>query len=153
MLRFLFIALTLFSSQSFAQTYDGWYKYTAEEAKRMIENGFDVNSFDKKGKPAIFYAVLNEKDPGVLSALLQAGADPNITDAQGTFPLFLAATKNQKPNNIIALLRAGADVNKRIPKGVTSLMIAANLNKNPRIIATLIQGRADETGDHEFPRL
>lgn len=142
MFRFLLIGLLTLSSTCFAESYNSWYRYTAEDAQRIIKEGFDVNSTDDKGKPAILYATLNENNPGVLTALLQAKADPNATDKEGAFPLFLAAGQNKKTTNIIALLRAGADVNKT-KEGVTPLMIAANQNTNPRILATLIQGRAN----------
>lgn len=56
----------------------------------IIESGAAVNSRDKKGQSAMFYAV-RQGDFKIIEMLSEQGADLNIKDSEGETPIFIPA--------------------------------------------------------------
>ena len=75
------------------------------EVRGLIEAGADPNVQDRFGRTPLHHAVMQFKDPEIVTALLEAGADPDVQDLDG---LDVVAALRQRPNleqrRIVALL-------------------------------------------------
>jgi|GEM_PF-6264151 len=96
---------------------------------QLLQQGADANAVDRKGRPAIYWAIASG-DKVSIEALLKAGADVNLVDFEGRWtPLMHAvyqASRDEKFGPIVGLLiEKGADVNAG-PDGYTPLHVAVN---------------------------
>jgi ankyrin repeat protein len=89
------------------------------------------------------YAVGNNSDPEVITALIGAGADVNAKNIDGITVLMCAALGNSNPEVIAALLQIGADINARTKNGKRAIDFAAqNTNLTGTEIYRRLQGKA-----------
>jgi ankyrin repeat protein len=79
----------------------------AEDVRRMIEAGAEVNARDGDGETPLTRAVMSNPDIQVVSLLIGAGADVNAKATTGFTPLRLAII-NDNPEAASLLLQAGA---------------------------------------------
>ena len=85
----------------------------------------------------------NNKNPDIITALIDAGANPaEPCDLEWT-PLHHAAADNESLAVVLALIDAGADPNARGWYGKTPLHEAAYKSGNPAIVTALIAAGAD----------
>lgn len=91
-----------------------------------VNEGWNVNEQDKRGRSALFRAV-EQKRPELVHLLLVVGADPNLADKGGRTPLMFALgeTGIRSDRMIINLLTAGANPQATSTSGETPLIVAA----------------------------
>jgi ankyrin repeat protein len=70
-------------------------------------------------------AANSNKNPEVITALLEAGIDINVRDKNGRTALMWAARNNSNPSVVLTLLEAGADARLINTKGNRAIDIAA----------------------------
>ncbi len=96
----------------------------------MIAAGVELNAKSDVYLSPLGYAILKQKDPDMIEALVKRGANVNIRDSEsGETPLIFAA-KYSSLDVVKALVGAGADVNARNDDGKTVLTIAENSRAN-----------------------
>jgi hypothetical protein len=137
----------------------------------LLKQGFDPNSVDESGQPALFCAL---RDGAVkVSAILLAHPtlQPDQANASGETPLMMAALKGQAalvarllergaavnrdgwsplhyaaagpdPSIVQMLVERGARIESRSPNGTTPLMMAAQYGPEDAVLL-LLAGRAD----------
>ena len=123
---------------------------TLDAIKNAVNAGANVNSITTPhGKSALMFAARDNKNPNVISFLLDTGADYDAVDNMGMSALMYAASSNENPNVISHLLKAGADVNTVDGNGWSALMHAANMRtyiqNTEEVIIALINADADTT--------
>ncbi len=115
----------------------------SEEGVRLLLNAGanpDVSKPKTKGT-ALFFAAQN-KNKGIVEALIAAKANVNLGNSRGLTPLFIANVKDA--NDIVALLlKAGADPNIRDAKKNTSPLYIAAERGNVVNIKALIAAKAN----------
>lgn len=128
----------------------------ADQVKKLIAAGVDLNERDKSGYTALIWAARNG-NAEVAKALIEARADMNVRDcaANGWTPLIHAIHKN---NNEMAslLIERGADVNAKagkctenvIEEGSTALHHAAG-EDNTEIVRALLAKGADPLTEYD----
>jgi ankyrin repeat protein len=67
----------------------------------------------------------SNKNPEMMTMLLEAGIDINARDKNGRTALMWAARNNSNPSVVLTLLEAGADAKLRNSKGNRAIDIAA----------------------------
>jgi len=75
------------------------------------------------------YAARRNKNPDVITTLLNAGARLDDRDKNGMTPLMYAAKYNENPDVITTLLNAGADAKAKSIEGKTAFDYAQNNHK------------------------
>lgn len=94
-------------------------------AKRLIDNGVDVNTKNSEGQTALMLLTKSdgfiETTEKLLDLLLAAGAQINDRDKEGVTPLMFATRWNTL-RMVQYLVAQGADVNARDNNGRTALM-------------------------------
>lgn len=122
-----------------------WRTADVQTVQNMLRKGVDVNLADQNGLTPLAHASMENHNPKVIEALLQAGADVNAVDADwGWTPLFLAAMNNENPKVIDTLVAYGANVNERcVGINSTPLIDAIVHNHNPKIITALLKAGAN----------
>ncbi len=126
---------------------------TPQDVKAAIAKGADLNARDAGGFTPLITAAAHNKDPEVVTVLLEAGADAEARDsAHGGTPLLWAATFNPNPDVIAALLKAGADINaQNTLEGRTALISAAEVGPNPAgVIMVLLKAGEDAKVKDKF---
>ena len=88
-----------------------------------MEKGADPNARDEDGSTPLHTASGYNKDPAIVSVLLEAGADPKARDEWGQTPLHEAAQYNANPDVITVLLEAGADPRDQDEMGRTPVSL------------------------------
>ena len=123
---------------------------TIEQVRSALSSGADANERFIGGVTPLLAAALENRNPGVVGALLKAGADVNAQDESGSTPL-VHAIRGGNAEAAIALAEGGADVNGKFEEGATPLMMAlATDGCDPRVIEALLAAGADVNGnDHE----
>lgn len=101
-------------------------KNYANEVKRLIEKGANINTQTWDGVTPIMYAIQNENTE-IVTYLLKKGADPNQIPLNEIPPL-VAAIKTENMDIAETLIRNGAVVNKGDKNGITPLMYAVAFN-------------------------
>ena len=112
-------------SLSSAGAYDDFFKAIefdrAEQVQQLLERGFDPNSPNPKGQPALMAAMQQSSNKVVDLLVNWPTTNLSIKNPQGETPLMLAALNNKLPLAKLLILR-GADVNQA---GWTPLHYAA----------------------------
>lgn len=112
-------------SLSNAGAYDDFFKAIefdrAEQVQQLLERGFDPNSPNPKGQPALMVAMQQSSNKVVDLLVNWPTTNLSIKNRQGETPLMLAALNNKLPLAKLLILR-GADVNQA---GWTPLHYAA----------------------------
>ena len=130
-----------------AMSVDDFFKLceegTAEEVERVIEAGVNSNAVNDSGLTALYYAAVNDKNPGVAKILIEKGADVNAGNKDNATPLMRASEKYE--TSVVSLLIAeGADVNAVTTEdGWMAIHYAATNTKNPEVIKILLKNGAD----------
>lgn len=93
-----------------------------ERVRRILAAGADVNSRNRMGVTALFFAA-DTRNPALIELLISAGADVNSADRDGWTPLMLAARVGDAAATRI-LLKYGARVNATDWQGMTPLHLA-----------------------------
>ncbi len=83
-------------------------KGTAEQVRKALAYGPDVNAGNKAGKTALMCAAEKNTDPGVVEALLARGADIRAKDKYNMTALMLALRKNTNVDVVNVLKKRGA---------------------------------------------
>ena len=112
-------------SLSSAGAYDDFFKAIefdrAEQVQQLLERGFDPNSPNPKGQPALVYAMQQSSNKVVDLLVNWPTTKLSVKNPQSETPLMLAALNNKLPLAKLLILR-GADVNQA---GWTPLHYAA----------------------------
>ena len=112
-------------SLSNAGAYDDFFKAIefdrAEQVQQLLERGFDPNSPNPKGQPALMAAMQQSSNKVVDLLVNWPTTKLSVKNPQGETPLMLAALNNKLPLAKLLILR-GADVNQA---GWTPLHYAA----------------------------
>ena len=121
----LYLYVFIGYSLSSAGAYDDFFKAIefdrAEQVQQLLERGFDPNSPNPKGQPALM-AAMQQSSSKVVDLLVNwPTTNLSIKNRQGETPLMLAALNNKLPLAKLLILR-GADVNQA---GWTPLHYAA----------------------------
>ena len=132
------------------------YVGTAEEVKRAIEAGAEVNYASKQGYTSLSAAVASKVDSlEKVALLLKAKANPNLTNKRDETPLLLAITNNNNLEIVRLLLEAKADINAVDYTGITPFMQASWMayssnnpdgwveDKHAKLLKLLIENGAD----------
>ena len=111
---------------------------TAEDCKKLIDAGADINARNKDGSTALMLATCNGEDgETVCDLLLKAGAGINEKNNDGWTPLMWAA-RNSTPGVCKIMIGAGADINARKKDGSTALMLATYNSERASAICDLL---------------
>jgi ankyrin repeat protein len=97
-------------------------RHSLADMRRIIDDGYDVNS-GAGGYPPLTYACVRNFRDGV-RLLLDRGADPNIRGPGNDFPL-IDAIISASFEIVMMLVEAGADVNLVTDSGYSPLKYAA----------------------------
>lgn len=116
------------------------YRHDTNEIKKIIENGFDINSTDEEGRTGLIYAVLDsEVSADIVLLLLNYGIDINIVDKSQKWSALHFAVQDNKHDIVRVLLEKGAQVDITDSYGNTPLSKAIfNFNGNTTSIENLI---------------
>jgi len=114
-------------------------KGSLQQINDAIKNGANVNAKGNNEITPLMFAVMNNTNPEVFKALINAGADVNAKDIEGMTPIMFAAWYNSNPEVLTILINAGADINVANSSGKTPLMFAVKNNSNPEVMAALLQ--------------
>jgi ankyrin repeat protein len=121
----LYLYVLIGYSISSAGAYDDFFKAIefdrAEQVQQLLERGFDPNSPNPKGQPALMAAMQQSSNKVVDLLVNWPSTNLSIKNPQGETPLMLAALNNKLPLAKLLILR-GADVNQA---GWTPLHYAA----------------------------
>ena len=121
----LYLYVLIGYSLSSAGAYDDFFKAIefdrAEQVQQLLERGFDPNSPNPKGQPALMAAMQQSSNKVVDLLVNWPSTNLSIKNPQGETPLMLAALNNKLQLAKLLILR-GADVNQA---GWTPLHYAA----------------------------
>lgn len=120
-----------------------------EEVKRLLDEGVEINAWNKDGDTALMYASEDGKIE-LVKLLLDKGADVNATGYDGCTAL-IRACENEKIEVIKRLLKNKADVNVRAKDGETALICACQKG-NLEVAKVLIAKGADVNAKGEDSR-
>ena len=121
----LYLYVLIGFSNLLAGSYDDFFKAVefdnAEKVQQLLERGFDPNSPNSKGQPALMAAMQQSSNKVVDLLVNWPTSKLSIKSPQGETPLMLAALNNKMDLAKLLILR-GADVNQ---PGWTPLHYAA----------------------------
>jgi len=133
---YLFVAIG-FSSVK-ADSYVDFFRAVniddARTVSQLLARGFDPNSPNTRGQPALVQALADESPKVVAALLLHPGLQIDATTAAGETGLMMAALKGQM-DFVQRLLERGAQVNR---SGWTPLHYAAS-GPEPKAVALLLE--------------
>ncbi|XXH01601.1 hypothetical protein Hte_007961, partial [Hypoxylon texense] len=114
----------------------------ADIVELFLENGWDPNSCDFKGRTALHIACRQGEQKSSVQYLLEHGANPDKTDDDNQTPLHIAIRSGDAAKDIVKLLLdAGADCNARNSYSLSALHWAVNIG-SLSIIKELIEAGA-----------
>lgn len=120
------VSLIEIDSQLVERFVDAAHFNDISEVTDMLRRGVPINSRDKHGYTALYWAVFsNHKD--IVDELLQNGADVNVQNSYNWTPLH-AAAHNSNTDMMKVLLRHGADPDIRNTRGETALDVVRMYN-------------------------
>jgi len=111
-------------------------------AVTVLENSSFPEDSDMTLAGSLHYAALWNRDPGVMTVLVEAGADVNGRDELGRTPL-MAAARNNTPAVCAELFRLGADPGLKDINGQTAAHLAAAFSGENGVAESLVRGGAD----------
>lgn len=136
----LYLIAALEVSCAGAGSYNAFFRAVhgndAETVRALVARGFDPNTPDAKGQPAILRALDAEAGESALALARLPQTDVNAQNAAGETPLMMAALKGDIAV-CKALIERGAEVNRR---GWTPLHYAAAGNSLPALQLLLAHG-------------
>jgi len=91
---------------------------SADEVKKLVESGADINAQDEFGWTALRYAVRTTKTEAA-AALIELGADVDMPSKSGRTPVMSVAA-NGLEDMVKLLLDAGADTSAKDAEGLTA---------------------------------
>ena len=146
LMKHLKLFVYLFAAFAFSSAHAGSYEDFFTAIKRddpgtiqqLVARGFDPNSRDPAGLPALFLAVRSESYRAAEAIAAAEGLEVDAANEVGETALMIAAIKGQT-DWVKRLLERGAQVNKT---GWTALHYAAS-GPNPEIVRMLIERGAD----------
>ncbi|KAL6176559.1 hypothetical protein ACLB2K_053192 [Fragaria x ananassa] len=109
---------------------------------KLLEDGVDINLFDKDGVTALHTAIIGKKE-AVINHLLRKGASPHVRDWDGATPLHYAVHVGAK-RIVKLLIKYKVDVNISDNDGWTPLHIAVQ-SRNRDIVKLLLVNGADKS--------
>ncbi|HQP04294.1 MAG TPA: ankyrin repeat domain-containing protein [Bacteroidales bacterium] len=168
---FLILSISVFSQQRSIdiELLEACKNNNYEEAKRLIDDGADVNVKDENGYTSLHFATANEDGLEIAKLLIEKGADVNALTCkmkepryrrvrllggderkkESYSPLHFAVENNNGYEIVKLLIENGANVNAKISKnvresaGFTPLHIAIKCIGNSKIVKLLIDNGAD----------
>jgi ankyrin repeat protein len=172
---FVYCTITIGFSAAVAGAYEDFFaaieRDDASSVTSLLQRGFDPNSHDPKGQPALVLALRNPS-PQVAEALwAHPGLQVDLTNAANETALMMAALRGNvdwmrrlidrgarvhqqgwspihyaasgpEPRAVELLLDRGAPIDARSPNGTTPLMMAARYGSE-RSVTLLLQRGAD----------
>ncbi len=124
---------------SYEDFFNALQRNDGSTVNRLLERGFDPNSLDTEGRPALSVALQVESDEVVAALFRHPQLNVNALNDKDESPLMLAALKDQRAW-MAKLLERGAVVNKA---GWTPLHYAAsNKESSGQAIALLLDAGA-----------
>jgi ankyrin repeat protein len=139
----LLLPVDCFASDSLLAMLNGKNQPNAQQIRKAIKNGADVNERTISGKTVLMWSVVINQNPEIISILVKEGADVNAKAEDGFTALIASAMHNKDLEIMKILIKAGADINARADYGLTALMVAAGYNKNPEVITVLLKAGAN----------
>ena len=112
-------------------------------------SGVDINIPDNDGYTPLHEAAQFNRNPDVLSVLLDHGADINIRGEFGRTALHEAALYNKNPDVLSVLLDRGADISARDEYGNTPLHRALS-NKRLNVLSVLLDRGVDINAGDDY---
>lgn len=95
-----------------------------EQANYLIENNYDLNTFDENGNAALHHTAAKKGSIEITKKLIANGADVNIKNLKGLSPLSIAI-KSHNIETYSLLIENGADINSVDYQGHTPIFYAA----------------------------
>jgi ankyrin repeat protein len=138
---FCFCTTPAYTSDNIEQLIKACSRGKIEEARRLIDQGADVNGRDKAGDTPLTTAVRRGKAE-IVELLLAKGADPNLKDGLGDPPLYTAVKTWKKIAIAKSLLDRGADPNLAGQMGNTPLIEVARWGET-NLVTFLLKHGAD----------
>ncbi len=138
------LSLTTLAAEATDRLHRAVYESSAEEVKRLLAEGANVNSSSSLGVTALSLAAVAADLP-MLDLLLKSGANPNLPNAEGETPLMIIA----RTGNVAAarlLLNQRADVHLRERWGGQTALMWAAAQGQPAMLSLLLErgARVDE---------
>ncbi|MDR2180609.1 MAG: ankyrin repeat domain-containing protein [Synergistaceae bacterium] len=125
-------------------------KLDEREIKRLLENGAEVNDFDKSGFTPLMLALRRDPNIKIIRLLLDKGANVNARGADDLTPLMVAARYSTKADIFKLLKKKGANIDDADASGRTPLLWAAGYNKKSEILKLLIETyKADTSAEDD----
>jgi hypothetical protein len=111
-------------------------------AATLLQYGANVNTMDRQGMTALWWAMASDY-VDIVEMLLLNGAGTESVGADGLTPLLWASTPESLPI-LERLIHHGANINARNDRGRTAMMLAASENFSASVLRLLRNNKADK---------
>lgn len=130
---------------------DAVYRKDHREVRRLLGEGFAINSRDADGRTALMHAVLDsEPDVKLIQSLIESGADVNAQDKGQQWSSLHFAARDHKNAVVSVLLGCGATVDALDVFGNTPLWRAVmTFDGEELVISMLLEAGASPTIENE----
>ena len=115
--------------------------------QKIIDQGSDVNAFNRKGETALIRACYIAQTE-LVKILLKNGADPNISDASGYSSLLAAIYGNCTNETLKEIIACKADLDAQNKDGRTALMLACLFKQQEAVQIILEAGSNPNIADN-----